>query len=518
MVTFVHDGFEIFLGIDPLDPDTDGDGLSDGGFGLSLKVLRGQLICEDGVGRMRRSRRFPKAGHGLDQVVLLGTSGYISLEAISWLDRLNIPLIHITADGRPVLSTTNVGLRNAKLRRAQSRALGTDIGFGIARDLLGRKIEGQLTVARRLGNAESVEGAASRLKDVKTLDELLRLEAVVAVEYWALWLDLPIRFVTKDQKVVPDHWMRFGTRSSTVSGRGPRLAANPANALLNYLYALLEAETVIACHAIGLDSQLGFFHTDTPGRDSLAADVMEAIRPDVDKWLLDLIGSHRFARKEFIDTPRGVCRLSTTLTHRLAETTTRWFSAVGPVVEAVAKTLLADTPTRLSQNNRRIAHGGPSMRQTTDEVRLDQTCMDCGDQPTATGHYCAECSERRKIEFVPELSERATAYLARARAEGRDPAHGGPAAKKRGMKNRQRQYEAQAWDRNNERPDPAIFTSEILPLLRDFTAGEMARATGLSRPYCSMIKRGDYVPHPRHWSTLRTLASDAEESCTPVPR
>jgi hypothetical protein len=91
------------------------------GFGLALKVDRGHLVAEDGVGRIRRSRRFSKAGHGLDRVV--------------------------------------------------SRALGTDTGLGIARDLLGRKIEGQVAVARQLGNAENVEAAASRLDDVNTLDD-----------------------------------------------------------------------------------------------------------------------------------------------------------------------------------------------------------------------------------------------------------------------------------------------------------------------------------------------------------
>ena len=140
--------------------------------------------------------------------------------------------------------------------------------------------------------------------------------------------------------------------------------------------------------------------------------------------------------------------------------------------------------------------------------RLDQTCLDCGDQPTATGDYCVECSERRKIEFVPELSERATAYLARAREEGRDPAHGGTAALKRGAKNGQRQHDAPEWDRNNERPDPTTFTSKILPTLQGLTAGELARATGLSRSYCSMIKRGAYVPYPKHWDTLLALASE----------
>ncbi len=402
-------------------------------------------------------------------------------------------------------------MRNAKLRRAQSQAPGTAIGFEISRNLLGRKLEGQLAVARQLGDADNVEAAVRRLEQVQTLGDLLKLEALVALEYWALWKELPIRFVTKDQKVVPDHWLRFGTRSSVVSGRGPRLAANPANGLLNYLYALLEAETVIACHAIGLDPQLGFFHADTPARDSLAADVMEAVRPQVDQYLLDLIGSHAFSRREFIETPRGVCRLTTTLTHRLAETTTRWFSAVGPVVENLTRTLVAETPTRLSQQNRRIAHGGTPTSATA-QVRLVQGCLDCGNPPTPTGDYCTDCAERRKIEFIPELSERAIAYLARARAEGRDPAHGGTAARKRGAKNRQRQRDAQAWDRDNERPDPATFTSEILPTLQGFTAGEIARATGLSRPYCSMIKRGGYVPHPKHWETIARLAATRTQS------
>jgi hypothetical protein len=48
----------------------------------------------------------------------------------------------------------------------------------------------------------------------------------------------------------------FGTRSSPISG-SKRYAANPANALLNYTYALLEAETTLALHASGLDPALG---------------------------------------------------------------------------------------------------------------------------------------------------------------------------------------------------------------------------------------------------------------------
>ena len=50
--------------------------------------------------------------------------------------------------------------------------------------------------------------------------------------------------------------LTFGTRKSILSG-SPRQAANPSNAILNYLYAVLESETRLALSALGLDPGLG---------------------------------------------------------------------------------------------------------------------------------------------------------------------------------------------------------------------------------------------------------------------
>jgi len=80
---------------------------------------------------------------------------------------------------------------------------------------------------------------------------------------------------------VPDHWRSFGSRISPLTG-SPRLAANPPNAILNYLYALLEAEAQGAASGMGLDASLGVLHADTPHRDSLALDLLEPARPQVD--------------------------------------------------------------------------------------------------------------------------------------------------------------------------------------------------------------------------------------------
>ena len=50
----------------------------------------------------------------------------------------------------------------------------------------------------------------------------------------------------------------FRSRHSPLQeSHGAKDAADPVNALLNFGYALLEAETKIACHAIGLDPSLG---------------------------------------------------------------------------------------------------------------------------------------------------------------------------------------------------------------------------------------------------------------------
>jgi hypothetical protein len=43
-----------------------------------------------------------------------------------------------------------------------------------------------------------------------------------------------------------------------------------------------------------------------------------------------------------------------------------------------------------------------------------------------------------------------------------------------------------------------VFRSEILPGLRHKPIGELVAATGLSEHYCSLIRLGKKVPHPRH--------------------
>jgi CRISPR/Cas system-associated endonuclease Cas1 len=136
---------------------------------------------------------------------------------------------------------------------------------------MGAKLDGQETVLRdKLKDIEKANTIATLreiLSSAETLDAIRGIEARAASKYWSAWYDVPVMFPRNDAKRVPDHWLRFGTRHSPLTG-GPRLAVNPANALLNYTNAIAESECRLAAIACGLDSGLGFIHTDTANRAS----------------------------------------------------------------------------------------------------------------------------------------------------------------------------------------------------------------------------------------------------------
>ena len=81
------------------------------------------------------------------------------------------------------------------------------------------------------------------------------------------------------------------------------------NAMLNYAYAVLESQVRIATVSQGLDPTIGYLHVCRPGRVALVYDLMEPLRPQVDRALLSFVHSHTFSPSDFILRGDGVCRL-----------------------------------------------------------------------------------------------------------------------------------------------------------------------------------------------------------------
>ena len=282
------------------------------GYGLSVRVDRGHLVLEDGIGTERNRRRLPRVGHGLKRLVVIGSDGEVSLAALRWLADQNASFVMLERDGSVTATTGPVRSSDVRLRRAQALALDNGVALRISRELVNRKLVGQERVAmHQLGNesvALSIREIRLDLAEAFSIDSIRLVESRAAKAYWSAWRNLPINFPRKDLTRVPDHWRTFSSRISPLTG-SPRSATNPANAILNYLYALLEAETRLAAATLGLDPGIGVMHLDTPYRDSLAFDLMEPIRPEVDAFVLDWIKRGPLPRNHFFEQRDGNCRL-----------------------------------------------------------------------------------------------------------------------------------------------------------------------------------------------------------------
>jgi hypothetical protein len=80
-------------------------------------------------------------------------------------------------------------------------------------------------------------------------------------------------------------------------------------------------------------------------------------------------------------------------------------------------------------------------------------------------------------------------------------------ARWRGRRNPETLKANVAWERRQAGPfDPERFSREIQPKLAEVPLAATIETTVLSRPYCAMIRRGERVPHARHWGALRILA------------
>ncbi len=91
-------------------------------------------------------------------------------------------------------------------------------------------------------------------------------------------------------------------------GRNRRPPRDPVNVCLSLGYTLLNSQAVQACTCAGLDPMLGFYHRPAFGRESLACDLIEPLRPAVDQWVWELL-RHRTLREEHFSFDKGACVL-----------------------------------------------------------------------------------------------------------------------------------------------------------------------------------------------------------------
>lgn len=478
------------------------------GYGIKVRVDGGHLLLEDGIGADRCQYRLPRVGHGLKRLVVIGSDGIVSLASLRWLADQKAAFVMLERDGTVLVTTSPVRPSDARLRRAQALASQSGTALYIARELIDRKLAGQERVARNkllaTQTADTISRCRSALAMADSPEGIRQIESQAAGAYWAAWRTLPINFPRKDAPHVPAHWRAFGARVSPLTG-SPRLAVNPPNAILNYLYAVLESECRLAAAATGLDPGMGVLHVDTPARDSLACDLQEVLRPQVDAFLLDWITRETLKREWFLEQRDGNCRLMAQLAIKLSETASTWGRAVAPLAEWVAETLwsgrrkpngVVSLPTRLTQSHKREARGGSPLPPPIPTPRRENLCRGCGktirDGHTNCGHCAIGSATKRLVDGA---------------RVGRLIANGPQAQLKRANTQRRNAIAQHSWKPSSQ---PSWLTGEfyserIQPLLAQMSASTIARTISVSRWYAGRIREG-YRPHARHWRALADLA------------
>jgi hypothetical protein len=254
-----------------------------------------------------------------------------------------------------------------------------------------------------------------------------------------------------------------------------------------------------------LEAGLGVgLHTDTANRDSLALDVLEPIRPQIEAWLLNWIASEPFRRSDFFETGTGNCRLMSQLCIKLGGTTSVWAKLVAPWAEYVARALSTAAKSGLARNStpltRLIQHRAEAKGKVwiprVKFSKSDDLCRGCGKRIIEGRTHFGKCA-------VISATER---FIDAARV-GRQTANGPEAQLNRANTQRQNALAQHAWNPSDQ---PAwltekFYSEKIQPLLASLSASAIARQISVSRWYAGRIREG-YRPHPRHFQSLAELA------------
>lgn len=239
--------------------------------------------------------RFPL--HNFEQITTFGYTG-ASPALMRKCAEDNIALTFMTPEGRfqaRVIGRTN---GNVLLRREQyRRADDEEASLILARSFILGKIYNARWIIERMRRdyamrideekfqnvSAFLQNSCREVMQTSDLEALRGVEGKAAVNYFSAFDDMILK-----QK--EDFFF-------TERNRRPPL--DNMNCLLSFLYALLTNDVGAAVEGVGLDSYVGFLHRDRPGRQSLALDLMEELRPLADRTAFSMVNTKKINGKDF---------------------------------------------------------------------------------------------------------------------------------------------------------------------------------------------------------------------------
>lgn len=239
--------------------------------------------------------RFPL--HNFEQITTFGYTG-ASPALMRKCAEENIALTFMSPEGRFQARVIGKMNGNVLLRREQYRRADDETAsLALAKNFILGKIYNARCMIERTRRDYAMRIDEEKFQSVSdflqtsyheatcapNLEELRGVEGKAAVSYFSVFDDMILK-----QK---------GEFFFTERNRRPPL--DNMNCLLSFLYALLMNDVGAALEGVGLDSYVGFLHRDRPGRQSLALDLMEELRPIADRTAFSMVNTKKINGKDF---------------------------------------------------------------------------------------------------------------------------------------------------------------------------------------------------------------------------
>jgi CRISPR-associated protein Cas1 len=142
---------------------------------------------------------------------------------------------------------------------------------------------------------DQLKSSLKQILSVQDMESLRGIEGAAASAYFNRFNDMILR----------------NKEEFFFHGRNRRPPNDNVNALMSYVYMMLERDCAAGLEMAGLDPFVGFMHTDRPGRESLALDLMEELRPYLaDRMVLFLINNGVISSGDFDHQENGTVMLN----------------------------------------------------------------------------------------------------------------------------------------------------------------------------------------------------------------
>jgi CRISP-associated protein Cas1 len=257
------------------------------------------------------------------RIVVVDVDGGLSFAALAWLSEHNIPLVQINWRGE-IINVVSENPEKTIFDRIKSQLIARngDGGLKIALKLISQKIANSIdTLHHAFPRSGNVDLAINKLENEFNLlksnsptnvSQLMGIEGRVGYAYFDAWRTCQLRWKGTDRHPIPDDWHQIGRRSSKLGSisHPNRNATHPINAMLNYAYGVLESQVRMQVVAAGLDPTIGILHGNARGQHGLVFDLMEPLRPIVDRKILEFVQSRSFHAADFTLADNGNCRLN----------------------------------------------------------------------------------------------------------------------------------------------------------------------------------------------------------------